>query len=77
MDLSTLLWRVDSGWYLTVEAFLKDVQLIVAACKTYWGREGGDGLEGEADMDVAGRQIVSRSHALEAVAYTRPLFSSS
>ena len=37
MDLSTLLWRVDSGWYLTVDAFLRDAHLIVAAAKTYWG----------------------------------------
>ena len=71
MDLSTLLWRVDSGWYLTVEAFLRDVRLIVAAAKTYWG--GGPGEEGDGENgkknpragDPEGQRVVSRAHALE------------
>ena len=65
MDLSTLLWRVDSGWYLTVDAFLRDAHLIVAAAKTYWGGLGEGEEENARSRDLEGRQIVSRAHALE------------
>ena len=56
MDLSTLLWRVDSSAYLTIESFLKDVHLIVVAAVQYWG---------EDCEDSKGRQFVSRAYALE------------
>ena len=72
MDLSTLLWKVDSGAYATMDAFLKDVHLIVAAAKTYWGgleqerREANDEELDENGFDVVeGRKVVSRAHALE------------
>ena len=72
MDLSTLLWKVDSGAYATMDAFLKDVHLIVAAAKTYWGgleqerREANDDELDENGFDVVeGRKVVSRAHALE------------
>ena len=56
MDLSTLLWRIDSSAYLTIESFLKDVHLIVVAAVQYWG---------EDCEDSKGRQFVSRAYALE------------
>ena len=56
MDLSTLLWRIDSSAYLTIESFLKDVHLIVVAAIQYWG---------EDCEDSKGRQFVSRAYALE------------
>ena len=72
MDLSTLLWKVDSGAYATMDAFLKDVHLIVAAAKTYWGgleQERREANEDELDENgfdvVEGRKVVSRAHALE------------
>ena len=76
MDLSTLLWRVDSGWYLTVDAFLRDTRLIVTAAKAYWGGLGESAAEKSAHpatreaaarraADPEGRQLVSRAHALE------------
>lgn len=76
MDLSTLLWRVDTGWYLTVDAFLKDVRLITAAAKEYWGGLGESAAERSANhatreaaarraADPEGRQLVSKAHALE------------
>ena len=66
MDLSTLLYRVDSGAYLTVDAFLKDVHLIVSGQKIYWGL-GADANEEESGggVDLEGRRFVSRAHALE------------
>jgi SpoVK/Ycf46/Vps4 family AAA+-type ATPase len=76
MDLSTLLWRVDTGWFLTVDAFLKDIRLIVDAAKTYWGGVGESAAERSANhatreaasrraADPEGRQLVSKAHALE------------
>ena len=76
MDLSTLLWRVDGGWYLTVDAFLRDARLIVTAAKEYWGGLGESAAEKSAHVstreaaarraaDPEGRQLVSRAHALE------------
>ena len=75
MDLSTLLWKVDSGTYATMDAFLKDVHLIVNAAKTYWGSleqdravdpSGADAGLDENGFDVVeGRKVVSRAHALE------------
>ena len=76
MDLSTLLWRVDSGWYLTVDAFLRDARLIVTAAKAYWGGLGESAAERSAHAatreaaarraaDPEGRQLVSRAHALD------------
>ena len=56
MDLSTLLWRIDSNAYLTIDSFLKDVHLIVIAAVQYWG---------EDCEDSKGRQFVSRAYALE------------
>ena len=56
MDLSTLLWRIDSSAYLTIESCLKDVHLIVVAAVQYWG---------EDCEDSKGRQFVSRAYALE------------
>lgn len=52
MDVATLLQRVDSGRYLTCNAFLQDVQLIPANAKAY----NGD--------DYNGARIVSRAYAL-------------
>ena len=55
MDLSTLLWKVDSEKYDTVDAFLCDVQFITTSAKQYWG---------EHTDDVDGRQMLSKAHAL-------------
>ena len=57
MDLSTLLWKVDSGAYATMDAFIKDVHLIVAAAKTYWGgleQERREANDEELDENVEG-----------------------
>ena len=56
MDLSTLLWKVDSEKYLTIDAFLKDVHLITKSAHQYWG---------ERTDDTDGRQMLSKAHALE------------
>jgi len=56
MDLSTLLWKVDSEKYLTMDAFLKDVHLITESAHQYWG---------ERTDDADGRQMLSKAHALE------------
>ena len=58
MDLSTLLWRVDSGWYLTVDAFLRDARLIVTAAKAYWGGLGESAAEKSAH--AATREAAAR-----------------
>ena len=56
MDLSTLLWRIDSNAYLTIDSFLKDVHLIVIAAVQYWER---------IVKIPKRRQFVSRAYALE------------
>ena len=56
MDLSTLLWKVDSEMYTTIDAFLDDVHLITRSAHQYWG---------ESTDDVDGRQMLSKAHALE------------
>lgn len=54
MDLSTLLWRVDDGAYLSLREFVADVAKIPAAARAF---------HGYADAD--GQRVVSRAHALE------------
>lgn len=56
MDLSTLLWKVDSEKYTTVDSFLADVHLIVKSAHEYWG---------ESTDDSDGRRMLSKAHALE------------
>ncbi|XP_068647706.1 ATPase family AAA domain-containing protein At1g05910-like [Aristolochia californica] len=53
MDMATVLQQVDSGHYLTISAFLQDIDLIVANAKAY----NGD--------DYNGARIVSRAHELQ------------
>lgn len=55
MDMATVLQRVDSGQYLTIAAFMKDIDLIVLNAKTY----NGD--------DYNGSRIVSRACELRDV----------
>jgi hypothetical protein len=41
MDMATILWKVDSGQYLTRAAFMKDIDLIVSNAKVHvllWGK---------------------------------------
>jgi len=56
MDLSTLLWKVDSEKYTTIDAFLKDANLITKSAHEYWG---------ERPESNDGRQMLSKAHALE------------
>ncbi|KAF8701105.1 hypothetical protein HU200_033758 [Digitaria exilis] len=55
MDMATVLQRVDSGEYLTREAFMMDIDLIVSNAKTYNGN------------DYNGSRIVSRACELRDV----------
>ncbi|CAL9098357.1 unnamed protein product [Musa textilis] len=55
MDVATLLQHVDCGQYLTIAAFLRDIDLIVANAKAY----NGD--------DYNGARIVSRAYELRDV----------
>jgi hypothetical protein len=56
MDLSTLLWKVDSEKYTTIDAFLRDANLITKSAHEYWG---------DRPESIDGRQMLSKAHALE------------
>ncbi|KAM7473233.1 hypothetical protein LguiB_020476 [Lonicera macranthoides] len=59
MDMATLLQRVDSQIYITLDAFLKDFDLILSNAKKYHGDDG-----------YKGKMIVSKAHQLQDDVYS-------
>eukprot|EP00249_Psilotum_nudum_P007003 c20237_g1_i1 orf=334-3666(-) len=57
MDVVTLLQRVDNGHYLTLSAFLQDLELIPSNAEVYHGD------------DYSGARIVSKAYALRDAAH--------